>query len=175
EGTSALTSQGTLLGTPEYMAPEQAEVDEGREIDWRADLYALGVVAYEMLVGRPPFIGKSPTAVLYKHVHEAPPAPTSLKPALLPGFEPVLLRALEKQREARFQHAGDFAAALMQAYEEAAQQEAVQPPIPVQPQLRARAPKRLGTAPGSRTWIRWAVGAGLAIFVIVCAYIGFAP
>lgn len=75
EGTH-LTTSTTVLGTPEYMAPEQAEADEGREIDWRADLYALGVVAYEMLVGRPPFVGTSPTAVLYKHVHELPPLPT---------------------------------------------------------------------------------------------------
>ncbi len=97
------------------MALEQAEIAEGVEIDWRADLYALSVVAYEMLVGKPPFTGSSPTAVLYKHVYEAPPRPTALNPALLPGMEPVLLKGLAKKREDRFQKASDFARQLRQA------------------------------------------------------------
>ena len=71
-----------VMGTPEYMAPEQAELEEGADIDWRVDIYALGVVAYEMLVGRPPFTGKSPTAILHKHVYEPPPAPATLNPSL---------------------------------------------------------------------------------------------
>ena len=111
EGTR-LTTTMAVLGTPEYMAPEQAEVDEAAGIDWRADIYALGVVAYEVLVGQPPFAGTSPTAVLYKHVYEAPPKPTALNPALSPGVEPILLQALAKQRESRFQRASDFAAQL---------------------------------------------------------------
>jgi serine/threonine-protein kinase len=96
EGTR-LTTTMAVVGTPEYMAPEQAEVAEGVEIDWRADLYALSVVAYEMLVGKLPFTGSSPTAVLYKHVYEAPPRPTVANPALLPGVEPVLLKGLAKR------------------------------------------------------------------------------
>jgi len=82
EGTR-LTQTRTVLGTPEYMAPEQAEIEEAAEVDWRADIYALGVVAYQMLVGQPPFAGRSPTAVLYKHVHEPPPAPTTASRACL--------------------------------------------------------------------------------------------
>ena len=111
EGTR-LTTTMAVLGTPEYMAPEQAEIEEAAEIDWRADVYALGVVAYEMLVGRPPFTGRSPTAILHKHVYEPPPVPTALNPDLPPGLEPVLLEALAKRREERFQQAGAFAAAL---------------------------------------------------------------
>lgn len=111
-----LTTTMTVLGTPEYMAPEQAEAEQADEIDWRADIYALGVVAYELLVGRAPFTGASPMAVLYKHVHEPPPTPTAVNPDLPPGLEPVLLKALAKRREERFQRAGVFAAALHEAW-----------------------------------------------------------
>jgi formylglycine-generating enzyme required for sulfatase activity/predicted Ser/Thr protein kinase len=116
EGTR-LTTTMTTLGTPEYMAPEQAEIAEGTpDIDWRADVYALGVVAYETLVGQPPFTGRSPTAILHKHVYEQPPAPRTLNPELPQEMEPVLLKALAKGREERFQRAGDFAAELRRAY-----------------------------------------------------------
>jgi streptogramin lyase len=114
EGTR-LTTTMAILGTPEYMAPEQADPTEVEEIDWRADVYALGVVAYEMLVGRPPFTGKSPTKVLYQHVHEPPPSPGTLNPDLPTELEPVLLKALAKQREERFQGAGAFAVELRRA------------------------------------------------------------
>jgi serine/threonine protein kinase len=114
EGTR-LTTTMAILGTPEYMAPEQADPTDVQEIDWRADIYALGVVAYEMLVGRPPFTGKSPTKVLYQHVHEPPPAPTALNPDLPVGLESILLQALAKQREKRFRHAGDFVGELRRA------------------------------------------------------------
>jgi serine/threonine protein kinase len=115
EGTQVTTTMA-VLGTPEYMAPEQAEIDAATDIDWRVDIYALGVVAYEMLVGRPPFTGKSPTAILHKHVYEVPPPPTELNADLPLGLEPVLLKALEKKREERFQRAGDFADQLQEAF-----------------------------------------------------------
>ncbi len=114
EGTR-LTTSTAILGTPEYLAPEQVELEPGLELDWRADIYALGIVAYELLAGQPPFTGKSPTGILYKHVHETPPAPLSLNPHLPPEFEAPLLKAIAKPREQRFQQAGDFAAALRRA------------------------------------------------------------
>jgi len=127
EGTR-LTTTMTTLGTPEYMAPEQAEIAEGTaDIDWRADVYALGVVAYEMLVGQPPFTGRSPTAILHKHVYEQPPAPRTLNLDLPQEIEPVLLKALAKQPDQRSQSAGVFARALREALaaaEEARQREA---------------------------------------------------
>ncbi len=110
-----LTTAATVLGTPEYMAPEQAEMEETAKIDWRADIYALGIVAYELLVGRPPFIGKSPTAILHKHVYEPPPAPSTLNPDMPAGLEPILLKSLAKGRDKRFQQAGAFATALRRA------------------------------------------------------------
>ena len=116
EGTR-LTTKMTILGTPEYMAPEQAEVaEDAADIDWRADVYALGVVAYELLAGRPPFTARSPTAILHKHAYEPPPAPRTLNPDLPAAMEPVLLKALAKGREERFQRAGAFAAELRRAY-----------------------------------------------------------
>jgi formylglycine-generating enzyme required for sulfatase activity/predicted Ser/Thr protein kinase len=127
EGTR-LTTTMTTLGTPEYMAPEQAEIAEGTpDIDWRADIYALGVVAYEMLVGQPPFTGRSPTAILHKHVYEQPPAPRTLNPDLPQEMEPVLLKALAKRPAQRYQSAGAFARALREALaaaEQARQREA---------------------------------------------------
>jgi formylglycine-generating enzyme required for sulfatase activity len=104
EGTR-LTTTMAILGTPEYMAPEQADPTDAREIDWRADIYALGVVTYEMLVGQPPFTGKSPTKVLYQHVHEPPPEPCTINPNMPAGLQPVLLKALAKKREDRYQSA----------------------------------------------------------------------
>jgi formylglycine-generating enzyme required for sulfatase activity len=148
EGTR-LTTTMAVLGTPEYMAPEQAELDEAAEIDWRADVYALGVVAYQMLVGQPPFAGKSPTAVLYKHVHEPPPAPGTLNPDLPAGLEPVLLKALAKRREERFQQAGAFAAALRRA---------LLPVLPAREELRR---------PQRRPMPAWWAAAGGAILVLL--------
>jgi serine/threonine-protein kinase len=139
EGTR-LTTTMAVLGTPEYMAPEQAEIEEAAEIDWRADVYALGVVAYEMLVGRPPFTGRSPTAILHKHVYEPPPAPTALNPKLPAGLEPVLLKALAKGREERFQQAGAFAAELRRALlTESQMQEREAQLVPLYERLQAAA------------------------------------
>ena len=87
ESPSGLTATGMITGTPQYMAPEQAT---GRKIDHRADIYALGIVAYEMLTGRVPFSADTPVAILMKHVQEPIPLPP---PALVP--EP-LTRALVK-------------------------------------------------------------------------------
>jgi len=83
-------------GTPEYMAPEQAA---GRA-DARTDVYACGVVLYEMLVGRPPFVAETPVGTLAKHANVAPTPPSELVDGVPPGLEAVILRALEKTRRA---------------------------------------------------------------------------
>jgi serine/threonine protein kinase len=96
-----LTQTGMIFGTPKYMSPEQAE---GKPIDFRADIYAIGVVLYEMLVGRPPFLADTPVALLLKHISE-PPAPfRRLRPDLqvLPELEAVTMRALEKSPDRRY-------------------------------------------------------------------------
>jgi formylglycine-generating enzyme required for sulfatase activity len=121
-----VTAEGTSLGTPTYMAPEQAEPNA--EVDGRADVYALGVVAYEMLAGRAPFEAETPLSVLHAHVHDAPPDPCALNQALDPGVVSVVLKALEKTPTERYQTAGAFARELRRAWEatqEAAQTEAM--------------------------------------------------
>jgi len=107
--TSRLTRAGTMLGTPEYMSPEQAE---GRPVDYRADLYALGVILYEMLTGRVPFHADTPHAIVYALIHQPPPPPRQLRPDLPPAVEAVLLKALAKQPNDRFQRGADMATAL---------------------------------------------------------------
>jgi TolB-like protein len=94
-----LTGLGVALGTPAYMAPEQAAADP--HLDARADLYAWGVVAYELFVGRPPFAGRSPSATMAAHVTEAPPALDRVRPGLPPQLVTLVMACLAKRPEDR--------------------------------------------------------------------------
>jgi len=100
------TSAGFALGTPAYMAPEQAAADPA--VDHRADLYALGVVAFEMLAGQPPFTADSPQAILAAQVTERPPPLASPVPDLPPGLTAVIDRCLAKRPAERWQRAEDL-------------------------------------------------------------------
>ncbi len=101
-----LTVPGLIVGTAAYMAPEQAT---GRPVDARTDIYATGVVLYEMFTGRVPFDADTPMAVLTKHAYEAPPPPRTFNPDLPPLVEAVLLRAMAKDPDARYQNATEMA------------------------------------------------------------------
>ncbi|MCA9550784.1 MAG: protein kinase, partial [Myxococcales bacterium] len=111
EGAGTLTQTGMIFGTPKYMSPEQAE---GRPIDYRADIYALGVVLYELLVGRPPFIADTPVGLLLKHISEPPPPFSKVRPDLQidPRLEAITMRALDKRPDARQQMVAELAAEL---------------------------------------------------------------
>ncbi len=100
-----LTQAGMRVGTPSYMAPEQVR---GDPIDGRIDQYSLAVVAYELLTGRLPFSGDTPYATMLKHVHELPPPPSGLNPAVDPATERALLRALDKDPRRRFASCAEF-------------------------------------------------------------------
>ena len=107
--SARLTEVGTILGTVPYMAPEQIE---GREVDARTDLFALGVVLYEMVCGRRPFTGNSRASVMAAIVTAEPPPLTSLLPQASPSFERLILRCLAKDPDDRWQTARDLAAEL---------------------------------------------------------------
>ncbi len=104
-----LTAGGRAMGTPHYMAPEQAM---GRFVDGRADLYAVGVMLYECVLGATPFDGPDGYAIGYKHVHELPPPLERVAPHVPRGLAEITMRCLEKAPEARFQRGHDLAEAL---------------------------------------------------------------
>ncbi len=105
-GQSSLTSMGVALGTPAYMAPEQAAADP--HVDHRADIYAVGVLAYEMLCGRPPFQATSPAALLAAHVTQVPEPVTQSRPVVPPALAALVMRCLEKKPADRWQSAAEL-------------------------------------------------------------------
>jgi serine/threonine-protein kinase len=110
-GTSeALTQTGAVMGTAAYFSPEQAQ---GFAVDGRSDVYSLGVVLYEMVTGTPPFTGESPVAVAYKHVREEPQPPSARTPDLPPDLERIMLTAMAKDPDSRYQTAEDLRADLL--------------------------------------------------------------
>ena len=109
ESAARFTAANQALGTPEYMAPEQAM---GADADHRSDLYAFGVMIYQMFLGETPFHADTPAATLMAHVHQPLPLPSSINPDLEPRLEATLLKALAKSPEDRFQSASEMVQAL---------------------------------------------------------------
>jgi eukaryotic-like serine/threonine-protein kinase len=109
EGSAKLTLQGTVVGSLTYIAPERLR---GEPTDQRADLYAIGVILYELLAGRPPFTAADDFDLIEQHLHVHPPRLQSLDPELPAALDDVLGRALEKQPAQRFGDALEMAAAL---------------------------------------------------------------
>ncbi len=105
-----LTAEGAIFGTPEYIAPEQAKNAE--DVDERADIYAVGVLLYQLCCGRPPFRAKSPMVTLAMHIYEDCEPPRRLVPELPAQLEDVILRALRKNPDERYQSAEHLGAAL---------------------------------------------------------------
>jgi len=105
-----ITQTGTVLGSVQYLSPEQAR---GQPVGRAADIYALGVVLFEMLTGQLPFEGDSPIAIAMAHVHDVPPAPRRLNPEIPPALEAVILRGMAKQPQHRYASAADLATDLL--------------------------------------------------------------
>src|SRR6185503_8441932 len=116
---SRISRAGTIVGTAAYMAPEQAL---GKTVDGRADLYALGVVLYELTTGRVPFPGDDPLATISQHLHAPVVPPRALRPDLPRPIETVILRLLAKDPEQRFATAAETATALRKALVETAEE-----------------------------------------------------
>jgi len=113
--TPQMTMAGMVVGTVSYMAPEQAL---GRPIDHRVDLFSLGVVLFELLTGRMPFAGNTPTEIIDRILHEVPPPPSRYTTGVPPSVDAIVARALEKDPVFRYQKAGDIAQDLRDAGDE---------------------------------------------------------
>jgi len=111
DGDSArLTATGIAIGTPAYMSPEQASGD--RDVDGRSDLYSLGIVAYQMLVGEPPFVGSTTPVLLVKHLAEAPVPVDQRRADIPPDLVQIIMRLLQKSPDHRFQSSNELVQAL---------------------------------------------------------------
>jgi formylglycine-generating enzyme required for sulfatase activity/tRNA A-37 threonylcarbamoyl transferase component Bud32 len=173
-----LSQTGMTLGTPAYMAPEQADPDAEQAVDHRADLYSLGVIAYEMLAGGVPFEGKTPLAVAMGHVMKQPPPPRALNPALPESCEAVLLKMLAKDAAARFPDAGTFVEALAGA--EPASEEpattsapaATAKPLPLPPTTPAPRAERPRPSRRLPRWVWVLLVGGVAVAIVLGLVIG---
>jgi serine/threonine-protein kinase len=116
-GDGTLTAAGHIVGTPEYMSPEQAQ---GKKVDFRSDVYALGVVLFEIFTGRVPFHGETPISTILKHINEPPPLQGSEAAGIPERVKPILRRMLAKDPALRYQSAREVAEALRKVAERGA-------------------------------------------------------
>jgi len=112
DSNATMTQTQAVIGTAQYLSPEQAQ---GLHVDARSDLYSTGCMLFELLTGRAPFVGETPVSIAYQHVGELPPRPSLLQPGVPADFDAVVLHALVKDREARYQTAEDFRSDLLKA------------------------------------------------------------
>jgi serine/threonine-protein kinase len=158
-GRQQLTTAGVALGTPAYMAPEQATADP--QLDHRVDIYALGVLAYEMLTGHPPFHGLTPQQTLAAHVTQAPVPVTERRPGVALALDALIMRCLAKRPADRFQTADELGAAL----EPLATPSGGMTPTHTMPIGAVAAPR------GMPRWVRGAIAGGAALLVVTAALV----
>ncbi len=109
DANATMTQTSAVIGTAQYLSPEQAQ---GQPVDERSDLYSTGCMLFELLTGRPPFLGDSAVSIAYQHVGEPPMPPSRLVDGLSDDVDAVVLHSLAKPRDARYQNAGEFRADL---------------------------------------------------------------
>ncbi|HYV15198.1 MAG TPA: Stk1 family PASTA domain-containing Ser/Thr kinase [Conexibacter sp.] len=175
-GASDMTETGSILGTAQYLSPEQAQ---GHAVDDRSDLYAVGVILFELLTGHVPFDAESAVTIALKHVSEPPPVPSAFDPSVPPELETIALWALEKDPARRPRDADVFIAALEEAREHVLAAEApgqrtasfapAALPFPPPPDTYATEPVPAERRRRSRWWA-WVLGA-LALAAIALAVV----
>jgi serine/threonine-protein kinase len=153
-GTQQLTTAGIALGTPTYMAPEQATADPG--MDHRVDLYAVGVMGYELIAGRPPFSGRTTQDTLAAHITQPPPPLAAQRPACPPALEAVILRCLEKRPADRWQSADELLPQL----------EALLTPSGGTTPAATRPVEAVAPQPHPAPWRRWIAPAALVLAIV---------
>jgi hypothetical protein len=181
-GGKGLTQTGMIFGTPEYMSPEQAQ---GEKIDHRADIYAVGVIMYQLLCGQQPFTGASFMQVLTKHMFDIPQAPSEVAPEanIPPEAERIVLKCMQKDRTYRFQSMSELIAAIERVGTGAAAVDVVQETIarPAGGPTGFRRRNAAGTspelgssdaAPSNRNGL-W-IGLGVGAAAITAALVGYA-
>jgi eukaryotic-like serine/threonine-protein kinase len=125
DSSSTMTQTAAVVGTAQYLSPEQAR---GETVDSRSDVYSTGCLLYELLTGRPPFVGESPVSVAYQHVREQAAPPSTLDPELSPEIDSIVMKALTKNVEQRYQSASAMRADIERCL---AGQPVVAPAVPV--------------------------------------------
>ncbi|GIW05823.1 MAG: hypothetical protein KatS3mg060_0628 [Dehalococcoidia bacterium] len=179
-----LTSTGTGIGTPEYMSPEQAL---GRPVDGRSDIYALGVVLFEMATGRQPFTGPDSFSIVRQHIDTPLPKASSVNPAVPPALDAIIEKATQKAPENRYQSAGEMKAALERFAAGGASRPSDEtipftgtgdrtiaaPPVRTPPPAGGTPPPGTGAAsPPRRGGPNWFLIGGAAAALVLCACVG---
>jgi len=175
EAGESTLSRDMMLGTPQYVAPEQAK--GSKDLDARTDIYSFGVVLYELLVGRPPFVADTPYAVIHDHIFTPLPLPCELNPDLPEAAQRLLLKALAKEPDDRFQSVetliDTFDAALKSAPAPspaetvaASSETTIVPPPQVEAVERIQVRKEKQQPKKSRPWL-WAVAGAVALLCLI--------
>jgi serine/threonine protein kinase len=168
-----LTQTDAIMGTPAYISPEQAQAVK---VNQRSDIYSLGIILYEMVTGRVPFVAETPLAVILKHVSDPLPLPSSLKPDIPETIEKVVLKALAKDPSDRFATVEEFLSAWKRALDEEKSTRPSSETVAVH-----AAPPRVGTpqpygkpatdirqtAPKSQNWLGWTAGCLIGLCLLV--------
>jgi hypothetical protein len=183
ESSAHLTATGGFIGTPAYMSPEQGL---GQPVDGRSDIYSLGIILYEMALGRAPYKAETPLAVVFKHVNDPLPLPRQGNPVLPEALEQVILKALAKQPQDRYATAADMVRALRAAIPEPADETttvvaaapATTPGAAVKPMAQNRLPSEAATVAAARAGqsarSKWLLPVAAVAVVVTATVIGLA-